>query len=348
MHMTRVAVVGGSGYAGGEVLRLLLGHPHVEIGAITANTAVGAAVGAHHPHLVHLADRTFEPTTPAVLAGHDVVVLALPHGQSAAVAATLADDVVVVDLGADHRLVDPDAWTQFYGLPYTDPWPYGLPELPTASGQQRSALAEARRIAVPGCNATAVTLALAPGVAAGVVRADDVVAVLACAPSGAGRTLASHLLATEILGAASPYGVGGTHRHIPEIEQNLQAAGASAVRLSFTPTLVPMARGILATVTAPLEAGADDDTVRAAWLDAYKGEAFVHLLPDGQWPSTSSTVGSNAAQVQVTVDERAGRIVAVCAIDNLGKGAAGAAVQCLNLALGLPETAGLTAVGVAP
>lgn len=346
--MVRVAVVGGSGYAGGEVLRLLFGHPDVEIGAITANTSAGDTVGAHHPHLLPLADHVLEPTSADALAGHEVVVLALPHGQSAALAATLTDDVVVLDLGADHRLIDPDAWDEFYGPPHAGTWPYGLPELPTTNGPQRTALAGARRVAVPGCNATAVTLALAPGVSAGVVRADDVVAVLACAPSGAGRTLASHLLASEILGSATPYGVGGTHRHIPEIEQNLHAAGADAVRLSFTPTLVPMARGILATATAPLQGGVESDTVRAAWVDAYRDEPFVHVLPEGQWPSTSNTLGSNAAHLQVTVDERAGRVVVVCAIDNLGKGAAGAAVQCLNLTLGLPETTGLSVTGVAP
>jgi N-acetyl-gamma-glutamyl-phosphate reductase len=327
---------------------LLLAHPDVEIGAITANTSAGGTVGAHHPHLIPLAERTFEPTNPTVLAGHDVVVLALPHGQSASVAAALDADTVVVDLGADHRLVDPDAWAQFYGVPHAGTWPYGLPELPTGVGVQRADLVGSRRIAVPGCNATAVTLALAPGIAAGVVRADDVVAVLACAPSGAGRTLANHLLASEILGSASPYGVGGTHRHIPEIEQNLQVAGATDVSLSFTPTLVPMARGILATVTAPLENDVDHKQVRAAWGEAYADEPFVHLLPAGTWPATASTVGSNAAHVQVAVDARAGRVVAICAIDNLGKGAAGAAVQCLNLALGLPETTGLSVAGVAP
>jgi N-acetyl-gamma-glutamyl-phosphate reductase len=253
----RVAVVGGSGYAGGEVLRLLLGHPDVEIGSITANTAAGGTVGAHHPHLVPLAHRTFEPTSPAVLSGHDVVFLALPHGQSAAVAAAVPDDVLVVDLGADHRLIDPDAWDQFYGVPHAGTWPYGMPELPIGTGLQRAELDGARRIAVPGCNATAVTLALAPGVAAGLVRADDTVAVLACAPSGAGRTLAAYLLASEILGSAAPYGVGGKHRHIPEIEQNLHAAGAATVGISFTPTLVPMSRGILATVTAPVQPDVD-------------------------------------------------------------------------------------------
>ena len=344
----RVAVVGASGYAGGEVLRLLLAHPDLEIGVITGHTTAGTVVGRHHPHLVPLAGRVLQETSTLALAGHEVVVIALPHGQSGAVAAALGEDVLVVDLGADHRLADPGDWATFYGSELAGTWPYGLPELATASGPQRAALRGVRRVAVPGCNATAVTLALAPGVAAGLVRADDVVAVLACAPSGAGRAPAGHLLASEILGSATPYGVGGTHRHIPEIEQNLRVAGATTVRLSFTPTLVPMARGILATVTAPLVDGADADAVRAAWSEAYADEPFVHLLPPGAWPATGSTQGSNAAHVQVAVDERSGRVVAICAIDNLGKGAAGAAVQCLNLALDLPETTGLTSTGVAP
>ena len=348
MQVVRVAVVGASGYAGGEVLRLLLGHPDVVIGAVTANTAAGGTIGAHHPHLVPIADRTFEPTTDADLAGHDVVVLALPHGQSGELAASLADDVLVIDLGADHRLVDPAAWSEYYSSPHAGTWPYGLPELPTATGPQRAALAGTRRIAVPGCNVTAVTLALAPGVAAGLVDPSDVVAVLACGPSGAGRAPLGHLMASEVLGSATPYAVGGSHRHVPEIEQNLRTAGASSVRLSFTPTLVPMARGILATVTAPVVGDLDTAAVRAAWGAAYADEPFVHLLPKEAWPATASTIGSNAAHVQVAVDQRAGRVVAICAIDNLGKGAAGAAVQCLNVALGRPETTGLTVTGVAP
>ena len=349
MQMTRVAVVGGSGYAGGEVLRLLLGHPHVEIGAITANTAVGAH-GRCAPPASRPARRPYvraddaRRSSPGTTWSCSRCRTASPPRSRPRWLTTWSSSISAPTTGWSTQT----RGTQFYGIPHAGTWPYGLPELPTATGPQRIGTRGARRVAVPGCNATAVTLALAPGVAAGVVRADDVVAVLACAPSGAGRTLAGHLLASEILGAASPYGVGGTHRHIPEIEQNLQAAGADAVGLSFTPTLVPMARGILATVTAPIASGIDTDTVRAAWVDAYRDEPFVHVLPEGQWPSTASTVGSNAAQIQVTVDERAGRVVAVCAIDNLGKGAAGAAVQCLNLALGLPETAGLTVAGVAP
>jgi N-acetyl-gamma-glutamyl-phosphate reductase len=344
----RVAVAGASGYAGGEVLRLLVGHPDVEVGAVTAHSNAGDPLGKHQPHLRSLADRVLADTTPEALAGHDVVVLALPHGASGAIAAALPDDVLVLDCGADHRLADPAAWEQFYGSSHAGTWPYGMPELITGAGRQRDALAGARRVAVPGCNVTAVTLGLQPGVAAGLVDPTDVVAVLAVGYSGAGKALKPHLLASEALGSAAPYAVGGVHRHIPEIEQNLRAAGAGEVRVSFTPVLVPMSRGILATTTAPLAPGADPAAVRAAWVDAYAGEPFVEVLPEGQWPTTAATVGANTALVQVAVDARAGRAVTVCALDNLVKGTAGAAVQSMNLALGLPETAGLTTAAVAP
>ena len=354
MHMVstkplRVAVAGASGYAGGEFLRLAANHPHLEIGALTAHSNAGVTLGSLQPHLRSLADRVLEPTTVEALAGHDVVVLALPHGASGEIAAQLPDDVVVLDLGADHRLADAGAWEQFYGSLHAGTWPYGLPELIHADGtRQREALRGARRIAVPGCNVTAITLGLQPGVAAGLVEPTDLVAVLANGYSGAGKSLKPHLLASEALGAAAPYAVGGTHRHIPEIRQNLGVAGAADVTISFTPTLVPMSRGILATATARLASGADTAQVRAAWADAYADEPFVHLLPEGQWPSTAMTLGANTALVQVAVDAAAGRVVTVTAIDNLVKGTAGAAIQSMNLALGLPETAGLITEGVAP
>ena len=342
-----VAVAGASGYAGGELLRLLLGHSEFEVGAVTAHSNAGGVLGEHHPHLTSLAERVFEPTSAEVLADHDVVVLALPHGASGAIAAQLPDDVLVLDCGADHRLVDPAAWAQFYGTEHAGSWPYGLPELVHADGTtQRERLTGASRIAVPGCNVTAVTLALAPGLARGVVATEGIVAVLACGTSGAGKALKPHLLASEIMGAATPYAVGGVHRHVPEIEQNLGAAAGRPVTLSFTPTLVPMSRGILATVTASLAVPPGE--VRDAWAAAYADEPFVHLLPEGRWPSTAAVLGANTAHVQVAVDERAGRVVAIAAIDNLGKGTAGAAVQCANLALGLPETFGLPIDGVAP
>ena len=360
MHMTiRVAVAGASGYAGGEVLRLLAAHPEVEIGALTAHSSAGDALGVHQPHLRTLADRTIVETTPDALAGHDVVVLALPHGTSGPIAAELGDAALVLDCGADHRLADAQDWTDFYGTEHAGTWPYGMPELLLAgpdgsttgavpATKQRDVLAGARRVAVPGCNVTAVTLGLQPGVAAGLVDPADVVAVLAVGYSGAGKAAKTHLLASEALGSAAPYAVGGTHRHIPEIEQNLRAAGAAQVRVSFTPVLVPMSRGILATTTAPLSQGVSSADGRDAWEQAYAGEPFVQLLPVGRWPTTGATVGANTALVQVAVDPRASRVVTVCALDNLVKGTAGAAVQSMNIALGLPETAGLTVTGVAP
>ena len=346
-----MAIAGASGYAGGELLRLLLAHPELGVGTVTAHSKAGDRLIQHHPQLIELADRTLEPTTAEALAGHDVVILALPHGASAQLAAQLPDDVLVLDCGADHRLTDAAAWQRFYGTDHAGSWPYGLPELVLhGGGKQRDALPGATRIAVPGCNVTAVTLALAPGLAAGVVAPDDIVAVLACGTSGAGKKLEPHLLASEIMGAASPYAVGGVHRHIPEIQQNLRlAAGGADVTLSFTPTLVPMSRGILATVTAKLSGGGvDGGSVRAAWEATYADEPFVHLLPEGQWPTTAAVLGANTAHIQVTVDEAAGRVVAVAAIDNLTKGTAGAAVQSANLALGLPERLGLPTTGVAP
>ncbi|GGB68581.1 N-acetyl-gamma-glutamyl-phosphate reductase [Knoellia flava] len=349
MHMLRVAVAGASGYAGGEVLRWLLQHPEVEVGAVTAGGNAGARLGTIHPHLFALADRVLGDTTPEVLGGHDAVVLALPHGHSAAVAAALGEGTTVIDCAADFRLRDAEAWTTFYDTPYAGSWAYGLPELPLAGGSKaRAALAGADRVAVPGCYPTAVSLALAPGLAAGVVEPDDVVVVAASGTSGAGKALKPHLLGSEVMGSMSPYGVGGVHRHTPEIEQNLTSAAGAPVTVSFTPTLAPMPRGILATCTARVAPGTTPEAVREAWQTAYEGESFVHLLEPGAWPTTAAVVGSNHVTVQVALDERAGRVVAVAAVDNLAKGTAGAAVQCLNLSAGLPEATGLLGSGVAP
>lgn len=349
IHMAiSVAVAGASGYVGGEVLRVFSQHREMTFGALTAHSSAGDKLGAHQPHLMSLADRVIEPTTVETLSGHDVVVLALPHGSSAEIAAQLPAQTVVVDCGADHRLQSSDAWAEYYGGEHAGSWPYGIPELITPEGRQRSALVGAKRIAAPGCNASAVTLALQPGVASGVVETTDVVATLAVGYSGAGKKLALPYLASEALGSAVPYAVGGTHRHIPEIIQNLHSAGAREVKIAFTPVLVPMSRGILATVSAPLADGASAGSVRKAWVDAYADEPFVHVLPEGQWPASGSTTGANTALIQVGVDARAGRVVALCALDNLVKGTAGAALQSLNVALGLPETTGLTTLGVAP
>ena len=344
MHMSkrRVAVAGASGYAGGEVLRLLLAHPEAEIGAVTAGSNAGERLGTLQPHLVPLADRVLEETTVEVLSGHDVVFLGLPHGQSAEIARQLPDETVVIDCGADFRLTDPEAWDRYYGGEHAGAWPYGLPEL----GDQRSVLAGATRIAVPGCYPTVSTLALAPAVAAGIVDATGIVVVAASGTSGAGKAPKPHLLGSEVMGSTSAYGVGGTHRHTPEIVQNLSGLTDASVRVSFTPLLVPMPRGILATCSAPTTVTAEE--AYAAYEKAFAEEPFIHLLPAGIWPQTKSVVGSNAIHVQVTVDQDAGRLVAVAAVDNLANGTGGAAVQCMNLALGLPETTGLTTVGIAP
>ncbi|TMQ91068.1 N-acetyl-gamma-glutamyl-phosphate reductase [Actinomadura soli] len=339
----RTAVAGASGYAGGELLRILAGHPEFEIGALTAGANAGTELGAHQPHLRSLAGRVLAETAPETLSGHDVVFLALPHGQSGPLAERLGEDVLVIDCGADHRLTDPGDWERFYGTSHAGTWPYGLPELPG----HRDALRPAKRVAVPGCYPTAVSLALFPAFAAGLAE-PDVVVVAASGTSGAGRALKPHLLGSEVMGSVSAYAVGGTHRHTPEMVQNLSAVAGGPVTVSFTPTLAPMSRGILATCTAKARPGVTAAALRGAYAKAYADEPFLGLLPDGQWPATSMTLGANTALVQVALDESAGRVVAVAAIDNLTKGTAGGAVQSANLALGLPEELGLTTIGVSP
>jgi N-acetyl-gamma-glutamyl-phosphate reductase len=351
-----VAVSGASGYAGGEILRLLAGHPDVEIRTVTAHSNAGQPLVAHQPHLRSLAHLTLQDTTPEILAGHDVVFLALPHGQSGQYTEALAGTPLVIDAGADHRLESVADWSAFYGGDFHEPWVYGVPELPVDGGRQRDRLAGATRIAAPGCNASTVSLSLAPGVAAGVIDPSDIVSVLAVGPSGAGKSLKTNLLASEILGSANPYAVGGTHRHIPEIRQALAAArrGPAAtgadegIRISFTPVIVPMARGILATSTAPIADGVTDADIRAAWEDAYGDETFVQLLPEGVMPRTADVLGANTALLGLAIDRAAGRVVVVAAVDNLVKGTAGAAIQSMNIALGLPESRALTVNGVAP
>ena len=344
-----VAVAGASGYVGGEVLRLIAEHPELDVRTVTAHSTAGQPLIDVHPHLRSLAHLDLVETTADRLAGHDIVVLALPHGASGALAAQLDPHTIALDCGADHRLTDEADWARNYGGDYRGAWTYGLPELLRADGtRQRALLAGARRIAVPGCNVTAVSLALAPGIRSGVIESHDMTAVLAVGPSGAGRTLRADLLGSELLGSASAYGVGGVHRHIPEILQNARLAGAHDPTISFTPVLVPMARGILATVTARLAAGTDFVSVREAWQSAYAAEPFVHVLPAGRFPATASTLGANTALMGLAVDADVQRVVVVVALDNLVKGTAGAAVQSLNLALGLPETLGLPVNGVAP
>ena len=354
----RVAVAGASGYAGGELLRLLAGHPDLEIGPVTAGSHAGRPVAEVHRHLAglpSLAGRTFDAANATAGSGCDLVFLALPAGQSAALAARLGEDVKVVDLGPDFRLADASAWLRHYQGPHAGRWITGLPELPGA----RDLLRAASRVAVPGCYATAAIVALTPVLAAGLIEAQDIVIVAASGTSGAGRALRPELLGSEVMGAVSAYQVGGAHRHTPEIEQALAEVAAPrggppqpAAPVSFTPLLAPMPRGILATCTAratPAGSGQPGIAhVRAALTEAYAGEPFICLLPEGCWPSTAAVAGSNGVHLQATADARTGRVTVVSAIDNLGKGAAGQALQNANLMLGLPETAGLTSAGVAP
>jgi N-acetyl-gamma-glutamyl-phosphate reductase len=334
----QVAVAGASGYAGGEVLRLLADHPQLDVVAAGAHSNAGEYITAVHPHLTAYGSRRFTPTTPEAFAGADLVIMTLPHGQSAALAAQLPADQKIVDLGADHRLEDAAAWEAYYPGPHAGTWTYGLPELPG----QRELISAATRVAATGCYAVATILALRPLLDAGIASPEDVVVVAASGTSGAGNAPKKALLASEVMGSISPYKVG-SHQHVPEIKQ---ASGAAS--LSMTPLLAPMPRGILSTVTAKATAEVTAGDVRAALAKAYDGEHFVHVLREDQWPSTAATYGTNAVQLQGTVDKDSGRIIVTAAIDNLGKGAAAQVVQCANLMLGLPEAAGLTVNGVAP
>ena len=349
-----VAVAGATGYAGGEALRILAAHPDFAITCVAGHSSVGESMAKHMPHIPQLANLVVEDTTPEVLNGHDVIILALPHGASGKLASQLDPDAVVVDLGADHRLEEQAAWDEFYGGDFYEHWTYGMPELitgKTADGaytRQREALPGAKRIVGPGCNVTATTLALQPGIAEGLVEPKDIVADLVVGYSGAGKNLKrTNLLAAEALQSALPYSVGGMHRHIPEILQNFAhaagetAADAGKFTLGFTPILAPMSRGILAKAMS-------GEAIRDVWAKAYEGQDFMVLLPEGTLPATGNIIGSNAAHLQVVTDRKSERIYAFAAIDNLNRGTAGQAVQSLNIALGLPEDAGLTKIGVAP
>lgn len=354
-----VAVAGASGYAGGELLRLLSEHPRIRIETITAHSNVGLKLSEVHPHLRSIGDMVFSETTAQTLAGHDVVFFALPHGQSGAIAAAvegISPQTLLIDCGADHRLEDQDDWQAFYGGGFNPSWTYGVPELPIPGGKQRKRLVGTKRIAAPGCNASALSLSLAPGVKFGLIDPSDIVATLVVGPSGAGRSLKTHLLASELLGNARPYSVAGTHRHIPEVRQSVnwaRQAGADSdafdFRLALTPVLVPVARGILATISAPLT---DPDIrledLHAAWVEEYENEEFVQVLPAGEMPQLSDVIGANTALIGVAIDRSAKRALIVTVIDNLVKGTAGAAIQSMNIALNIDESLGLTTNGVAP
>ena len=336
-----VAVAGASGYAGGELIRLLSGHPTFRLRTAAAQGNAGQLLASVHPQLGGLGDLVLAETSAETLSTADLVFLALPHGASAAIAAQLPAHVKVVDLGADFRLTSAEAWNTYYpGHAYAGHWTYGLPEL-----VDRSALAAASRIANPGCYATAIALGFAPVLSH--VDAGDLTVVAASGTSGAGRKATESLLASEIMGSMSAYKVGGVHQHTPEIEQTLSAFTNRNVTLSFTPLLAPMSRGILATLTAKATDAAAR-SVHQLLSSFYDGEPFVRVLPEGQQPTTAATAGSNAVLMQGTYDAHTDRVVITVALDNLVKGAAGQALQNANLMYGLDETAGLSTIGVAP
>ena len=343
--MTKVAIVGASGYAGAELIRLVQAHPQFELGAIAAGSNAGSTLGEVHPQfssVPDLASRVFVESTPKALLGHELIFLALPHGQSAELIAHLPADVFVVDLGADYRLEDDKDWHTYYGGAYAGSWTYGVPEI----HGQRAKISGSTRVANPGCYATAIELGLAPLLAADLVDATDIIVVAASGTSGAGRSAKVNLLNSEVAGSMSTYKVGGTHQHTPEIEQMLSHVAGNDVQINFTPMLAPMPRGILATLSVKTTQGGA--SLRQAISDYYAGEAFVTVLPEGQLPVTAATLGSNAVHIQVAKDDRTNRATVIVAIDNLIKGAAGQAIQNANLICGFEETAGLSAIGIAP
>ena len=336
----RIGIVGASGYAGAELLRLSLGHPQLEVAWATAATSAGARVASLYPGLAGAAgDLAFVDYEPGLADDLDIVFLALPHGASAALMPDLAKRAnVVIDLAADFRLKDPAAYERWYGEPHPNPgllgdFAYGLPEL------FRSSLEGATAVAVPGCYPTAAALALAPLVRGGLIERSGVIVDAASGVSGAGRAPNPSTAFCAVDEDFRAYGLID-HRHTPEMEQ---AIGASVL---FTPHLAPMNRGILATCYARPAGATSSAEVTEALAEAYRGERFV-VLTDVP-PSTKATAGSNCAHLSARHDPRTGWVVVLCALDNLGKGAAGQAVQCANLALDLDEGTGLSVAGAYP
>ena len=336
----KTAIVGASGYAGSELLRLLLDHPDFEPTVITAHSNAGELISSVAPQLAKLGDRRFDAFDLAKVNACELVFLALPHGESAALIAQLDPNLKIVDLGADFRLTSAEKWAQYYGGKHAGTWTYGLPELPG----KREVIAKSTRVANPGCYATSISLAIAP--ALGLVDTRDIVVVAASGTTGAGRSAKINLLGSEVMGSLSAYKFGGVHQHTPEVEEALTHIACSDVKISFTPILAPMPRGILSTVTARLTSSATTENMHALYTRAYAKDEFVTVLPIGQMPKTNSVIGSNHVHLQVAVDVHTNRLIISAAIDNLGKGAAGQAIQNANLICGLPENAGLETLGL--
>ena len=336
----KTAIVGASGYVGTELLRLLLDHPNFEPTVITAHSNAGELITSVAPQLAKLGDRRFEAFDIVKVNACDLVFLALPHGESAALIAQLDPGLKVVDLGADFRLTSAEKWAQYYGGTHAGTWTYGLPELPG----KREVIAKSSRVANPGCYATSISLAIAPALK--LIDIQDIVVVAASGTTGAGRSAKVNLLGSEVMGSLSSYKFGGVHQHTPEVEEALTYIAGSDVKISFTPILAPMPRGILSTVTAKLTSNASTESMHALYTKAYAAYEFVTVLPIGQMPKTNSVIGSNHVQLQVAVDAHTNRLIISAVIDNLGKGAAGQAIQNANLICGLPENAGLETLGL--
>ena len=336
----KTAIVGASGYAGTELLRLLLEHPKFEVSVITAHSNAGELISSVAPQLSKLGDRRFEKFDLTKVNACEIVFLALPHGESAALIAQLDPSIKIVDLGADFRLTSANQWVKYYGGAHAGTWTYGLPELPG----KRDQIKKATRVANPGCYATSISLAIAP--ALGLVDSSDIVVVAASGTTGAGRSAKVNLIGSEVMGSLSSYKFGGVHQHTPEIEEALTQVAGSEVKISFTPILAPMPRGILSTVTAKLTASATTESMHELYTKSYINDEFVTVLPLGQMPKTNSVIGSNHVHLQVAVDTHTNRLVVSAAIDNLGKGAAGQAIQNANLICGFAENSGLQILGL--
>ena len=335
----KTAVVGASGYAGGELLRLLSNHPKFKLSYIAAGSNAGEPITNLHPQLTNFTGRNFEETEITKINNSDLVFIALPHGESAKLISQIDPKVKIVDLGADFRLVDGKKWEKYYGGKHAGSWVYALPEL-----VDHKLISSANKVANPGCYATAIALSIAPALS--LINAEDIVVVAASGTTGAGRSAKVNLLGSEVMNNLSSYKFGGIHQHTPEIEQILSSISKASVKISFTPVLAPMPRGILATVTAKLTQQSSAEQIREIYQSFYSGSKFVRLLPVGSMPMSSAVLGTNNAQIQIAVDEHVNRLVISSAIDNLGKGAAGQAIQNANLMCDLAEDAGLEILGV--
>jgi N-acetyl-gamma-glutamyl-phosphate reductase len=331
----KIGVVGASGYAGGELLRLLAFHPHFEVTEITAHSNAGEQITSVHPQLQSYAGEKFSAFAPADFDSCELIFLALPHGESAKVIAQLPATSKIVDLGADYRLESADQWSKYYGGDYAGAWTYGLADIEPF----KTLISNSSKVANPGCYATSIALGTAP--AASFADLSDVVVVAASGTTGAGRAAKIHLIASEVTGSLTSYKFGGVHQHTPEIEQALTKLSGSDAKISFTPILAPMPRGILSTITAKLTKKVSTEDAYSLYVKYFADSQFVTVLPIGVMPKTAALTGSNHVQIQVAVDEHTSRLVVSVAIDNLGKGAAAQAIQNANLMCGFDEAAGL-------